>query len=345
VPPAAAESALPPPSLDEVRLPGYILPPPPKYPVPDDLWIGSPLLVRPDAAPPGWVFNAESSILWVHSSAHLVGGTAPNYNVGGPATGGLPITGDTVRFPGNAFNAGWSPRIELGYRFPDGFGELRLSYRSLAASGSDTVLVSPPDANDPLGLASQKGRFDLNVIDLDFAMQQFALGPNWEMWTAVGFRYASAYLDSQVNFHNPVTVTGDPYGTGPITRLSQFESVFNRYIGAHAVLEVGRRLWLPGLAFFLRLEGAGLYGRVHQTFKETFVEPPGFTQQRVTNGVGSPWLNGQVGLSYVVPEWNRARILIGYQYEALWQFGRGDNDLSFGSLKDQGVFLRFEFTY
>ena len=88
-----------------------------------------------------------------------------------------------------------------------------------------------------------------------------------------------------------------------------------------------------------------MYGRVHQTFKETFVEAPGATQTRVTNGVGTPLLDAQLGLSYGVPGWNRCRFMLGYQFEMWWQFGRGNNDLSFGTLDDQGVFLRAELNF
>jgi hypothetical protein len=257
----------------------------------------------------------------------------------------MPITGDIVRFPGNRLDPTVSPRFELGYRFPDGFGELRISYRFLDTKGSDIVLVAPPEANDNLGLAAQTGRLALNFIDLDFGTREFSLGPNCEMRTAVGLRFATAFLDSEVTFLNPVTLTGSPFGTGPFTRLSQTEVIHNRYFGAHGILEVGRKLQVPGLTLFGRLEGAGMYGRVHQTFKEVFVESPGFTQRRITNGVGTPMLNVQVGLSYEVPQWNHARFLIAYQFEEWWQFGRGNNDLSFGPLYDQGLFLRAEFNF
>jgi hypothetical protein len=119
----------------------------------------------------------------------------------------------------------------------------------------------------------------------------------------------------------------------------------NRYIGAHAILEVGHKLWNPRLMFFGRVEGAGLYGRVHQTFKETFVEAPGETQQRLTNAVGTPWIAAQLGLSYDLPSWNHSRVFLGYQFEQWWQFGRGDNDLSMGELYDQGIFLRAELNF
>jgi len=342
---AGTDERLPTPAPTQDRPAPFVLPPPPDYTVVNEGWIGSPLLDRAEAAPPGFVFNVESSVLWPHFTNQLQGGHAPDFSVGAPPSGGLPITGDIVRFSGNRLDATVSPRFEFGYRFPDGFGELRLSYRFMATKGSDVTVVAPPFANDNLGPAAQTGSLDVNIIDLDFAMRQFSLGPDWEMRTAVGMRYATAFLDSQVTFLNPVTLVGSPFGTAPFTRLTQTEVVGNRYFGAHAVLEVGRRLWVPGLTLFGRLDGAGMYGRVHQTFKETFVEPPGFTQQRVTNGVGTPMLAGQVGFSYDIPEWNHARFLIGYQFEEWWQFGRGDNDLSFGPLYDQGIFLRAEFTF
>jgi hypothetical protein len=337
--PEAAER-LPPPTGALDRPPAFVLPPPPDYSAVHEGWIHSPLLERPEAAPQGVIFNVESSVVWVHLRNKLVGGTAPVENaVGLPPSAGMPITGDIISFPGNRLNATVTPRFELGYRFPDGFGELRLSYRFLDSSGSDTVTVGD------LGPAAQRGRLDVNLIDLDFGTREFSLGPDWEMRTAVGLRYATAFFDSQVTFLRPVTVQEAPFGTAPFTRLSQSEAVGNRYIGVHGVLEVGRKLWVPDLTLFGRIEGAGLYGRVHQTFKETFVEPPGFTQTRVTNGVGTPMLATQVGLSYDVPRWNHCRFMIGYQFEMWWQFGRGNNDLSFGTLDDQGVFLRAEFTF
>jgi len=344
VPSAGAQMVSPTPD----RPPAYVLPPPPNYSDIDEGWIASPLLERPEAAPPGIFVNVESSVVWSHLRNELVGGmvtlaqtsgASPSSAVGLPPGAGMPITGDIVKFPGNRLNATVTPRFELGYRFPDGFGELRLSYRFLDTTGSDTVVVAE------LGPAAQKGRLDVNFVDLDFGTREFSLGPNWEMRTAVGLRYATAYFDSQVTFRNPVTIQETPFGTAPFTRLSQSEAVGNWYIGVHGVLEVGRKLWVPGLTLFGRAEGAGLYGRVHQTFKETFLESPGFTQTRVAGGVGTPSLAAQAGLSYDVPNWNHCRFLIGYQYEMWWQFGRGNDDLSFGTLYDQGLFLRAEFSF
>lgn len=325
--------------------PPYSLPPVPNYWNVDECWIGSPLLDRPETPSPGVFFNVETSVLWVHFTNELQGGVAPHSNVGGPPTGGLPVTGDIVRFPGNSFDATVSPRFEIGYRLPDGFGDFRVRYRYIATSGSDTVLVAPPDANDNLGPASEAGRLDINIVDFDYATRQFSLGPDWELRTAVGLRYATGFLESQVVFLNPVAVVGTPFGTAPFTRLSQTESLSSHSLGPHVALELGRKLWDPQLTFFGRLEGAGLYGRTHQRFEERFVEAPGKTQEQAGNGLGTPMLATQFGLSYDVPRWNHARFLVGYQFEAWWNFGRGNNDLSFGTFSDQGIYLRSEFNF
>jgi hypothetical protein len=330
------------------RPPAYVLPAPPDYSAADEGWIGSPLLERPEAAPAGLFLNVETSVVWPHLRNELVGGqvtlaqtsgVSPSQNVGLPPGDGMPITGDLIKFAGNRLDPTVTPRFELGYRFPDGFGELKLGYRFLVTSGSDTLTVGD------LGPASQKGRLDINFIDLDYGTREFSLGPDWEMRTWVGLRGALTFFDSQVRFLNPMPITESPFGTGPFTRLTQSEAASNWYIGAHAVLELGRKLWIPDLTLFWRLEGAGMYSRAHQTFKETFVEAPGFTEIRTTNNVGSPMLATQVGLSWDVPNWDHCRFMMGYQFEMWWQFGRGNNDLSHATLDDQGLFLRAEFNF
>jgi hypothetical protein len=360
--PAATEELPPPQKVPEDRPAPFVLPPPPTidYNNVGDSPLNSPFLDRPDAAPPGWLFNVESSVLFPHfQNEQLIGGqvtplqlgssppgpgVAPSSSVGLPPGAGLPITGDLVKLPHLSLNPTVSPRFEVGYRMPQGLGEFRLSYRFLDASGSQTALFAPP-ATDNLGLAAQTGRLALNIVDLDWGTREFALIPNWQLRTAVGVRYATAFFDSQANFLTPMTVTGSPYGTGPFTRLSQSEMLDNWYLGVHAIGEVDRKLPVMGLSLFGRVEGAGLWGTARQTFRETFVQAPGFTEQRVVNQTAMPWLNGQVGLSYEVPRWNYSRFMLGYQFEYWWFLGRGDNDLSFGALSIQGLFLRAEFNF
>jgi hypothetical protein len=323
------------------------LPPPPQYPAVDGP-IYSPWLDRPEAAPPGFFFNVESSIVQPAFHSLLVGGVvtlaqtsgvAANSAVGLPPGAGLPITGTIVNFTFSRLNLTITPRFELGYRFREGFGELRLGYRFMDSSGSDTVVVGP------LGDAAQKSRLDIQLIDLDYVTREFSLPLGWELRPAVGIRLASAFLDSQVAFLNPIPYQDQPFGLAPFTRLTQYEAVSSKWIGVHAVLEVDRRLGVSGFALFGRVEGAGLFGRTHQTFTETFIEDPGSTGISVANRVGGAMLATQVGLSYDMPRWKHSRILVGYHYEAWWQVGRGNNDQSFGTIDDQGLFLRAEFNF
>jgi hypothetical protein len=340
---------LPPPKQVLDRPAPYNLPPLPNY----NASVSSPpifntLLDLPEGAPPGYFFNVESSVVFPRFHSELQGGrvtlaqtsgVAVNSSIGIPPGDGLPITGDIVNFPYNKLNPTVTPRFEVGYRFPKGFGEVRLGYRLMNSQGSDTVVVGE------LGPAAQTGRLSVQFVDLDYATREFSLPAGWELRPAVGVRYASGFLDSRVAFLNPVTIQEQPFGVAPFTRLTQYESVNNQWIGIHGVLEVGRKLGLSGFTVFGRVEGSGLYARTRQIFTETFVEAPQFTGINVANRLGGPIVATQGGLSYDMPRWNRSRILIGYQFEQWWQFGRGNNDQSFGNLTDQGLFLRAEFNF
>lgn len=346
--PSATEELPPPQQVGEDRPPAYVLPPLPNFSAANDAPIMSPWLDPPQAAPPGFFFNVESSVVWPQFHSQLQGGqitsvqsagVAFNSVVGLPPGDGLPITGTIVNFPYNKLNPTVTPRFEIGYRFAEGFGELRFGYRFMNSSGSDTIVVGP------FGPAAQNGRLNVQFIDLDYATREFSLPWQWELRPAVGVRYATDFLDSQVAFLNPVPVQDQPFGTAPFTRLTQFESVNSNWIGVHAVLEVGRKLGASGFAVFGRVEGSGLYGRTRQIFTETFVESPRFTGTNIANRLGAPIVATQGGLSYDVPRWKHTRFLIGYQYEAWWQFGRGNNDQSFGTLTNMGLFLRAEFNF
>jgi hypothetical protein len=307
----------------------------------------SPLLDRPDAPMTALFFNLESSVLWPRFQNQLVGGQVtlaqtsgviPGSAIALPPGAGLPITGDLITFAGNPLNATVSPMFQLGYRFPDGMGEIRLGYRFMDSEGSEIT-------GTKFGAAAQHGRLAVNIVDLEWATREFSLGPDCEMRLAIGVRYNTIYYDSQVTLLNPVTVIDQPFGTSPFTRLSQTEVVNDRLIGFHGLLELDRKFCIPGLTVFGRIEGSGMYGYAYQTFKEVLAERPGFNEIRVRTRLGLPILAGEAGLAYDMPLLNHSRFLIGYQYEVWFNAGRGNNDLSFGELSDQGIFLRAEFNF
>jgi hypothetical protein len=310
----ADEPPLPAPTPE--RPPPYVLPPVGAASLPE---FADPLLDRVDSPFPGWYFDAESSAVAVHLRNQLTS----------PVTISSTRT-DIVHFEGNRLDWADTPRFELGYRLPDGMGSIQLSYRFLATEGSDGL-------TNGFGNASQNGRLALNIVDVDYLVREYSLGPDWEMRWGIGFRFANLFFDSRVNYAQP---------TGDVLAQSEANSLWT--YNAHALVEVDRKLPIPGLAFFARAEGSGGWAEIRQTFTETVsgAGPGGgalFAQSQGENQVGVPTLSEQVGLSYTVPSWNFSRFLIGYQYETWWQVGRMND--SRAQLDDQGVFLRFELNF
>src|SRR5262245_25681946 len=72
------------------------------------------------ADPPGWFGAVTLGVVRPHLSGNLIGGF------------GLPFA-----------SLDWTvlPRVEVGYRLPDGAGDLRLGYQFLSASGSDQSVL------------------------------------------------------------------------------------------------------------------------------------------------------------------------------------------------------------
>ena len=64
-----------------------------------------------------------------------------------------------------------APRFELGYRFPDSFGDFSASYRFLTSEGRGTAI-------NAFGAFDVRSRLDLNQLDLDYGSARFfALAP------------------------------------------------------------------------------------------------------------------------------------------------------------------------
>jgi hypothetical protein len=326
--------------------PGYVLPSPDWPLVQFDQH--DPLLDRPDQPQPGPFTNGELSLIFPHLRNQLRG------VVFNPIT----RTQDTVSFPGNPVGPTVMPKLELGYRLADGWGNLLLGYRFLSTSGSDTALIGPlaggplipiPPPNIAPSPASQQGRLDFDIFDLTYVTQPIAVFPGWYLRTGAGFRTLTLFFDSNVQFFDPAHAgVGGP--------VSQKESNSLYGFGGFGLVEVERCLWAPEWGLVGRIEGMDSYSRITQNFTQTIFAGPGslnpVAYTRWYNGVGVSELRGMLSLSYVVPRWNYSRFLVGYQYEAFFQIGR---ITSFGpittlpddrgSLSLQGLLLRAEFNF
>lgn len=279
------------------------------------LLVGDPLLDPPGAPHPGWFTAVEVGLIAPHIKDRLVAGV----NLGDQFT-------DVVHLPSAELDWVASPRVELGYRCAQGFGEFLISYRSIVSEGRCTIT-----GFDLFGDGALRTRLNVNVLDLDYSSREFSLGPWWDMKWQVGARLAGVFFDSRAE--------------GAI--LAQRTS--NSYIGAgpHAGMDLWRRLPVYGLALFGRLEGAVLLGHLSQEFEESFGVGDffllgGATQQRTTQGV--PVARLQAGLSWTPSWYDRClRLAAGYELEQWWNLGTLND--SRAELTGQGAFVRFEWNF
>jgi hypothetical protein len=313
------------------REPAYVLPPVcwPTY----DFAEPNPLLDRPYVAQPGYFANSETNILWLHLHNKL---SAPVPN---PVTGNL----DQVDLGHTHLDVGVAQRFEFGCRLPDNWGTCSFGYGFLSTQGQQASFTGPEDSLQ--AIADKRGRLVYNMFDLTYGSREFSLDPFCNMRWGVGFRTLFLYFDSRGNFTAP--------GSDPGSVLAQFESNFVQQYGAWAYLDLEREFGPPGLACFLRVEGADFFARNHQNYTEVVAGGPGQGPQTTTvsfaGSVGPSSLREVLGISYTVPQWNYSRFMLGYQYEQFFQIGRqspasGIIDTR-GSLDAHGFFLRAEFNF
>jgi hypothetical protein len=331
-PPAEpATEALPPPTPDAPpQPPAYVLPPPawPVYTFPQS----DPLLDRPYSAQPGWYTNVEPNVVFVHLRNQL----------GAPVQNTITGNADFIKFPGNPISPTVSPRFDIGYRLPGGWGGIQLGYRFLNSQGSDQALTHPLNSNQ--GSGPQQGILNYNLVDLTYVSREFSLGPLWNLRWGAGLRMLSLYFNSGMQFADPGSTLGSV--------LAQNVSNSVTGLGVWAFLDLERNLPIPGLALFGRIEATDLDAQIRQGFSETVVGPTGAPltfPARYDFSVGTPILREVVGASYTVPRWNNSRLMLGIEYETYFAIGRDNLSIgiptSRGQLDLYGLFCRAEFNF
>jgi hypothetical protein len=281
--------------------------------------------------PPGWFFDVDLDALHAHVKNQL------NTGVPNPATGAI----NQIGLPSADLNWAFSPRFELGYRLPSGFGEFLLSYRFLATDGSELI-----EATDGPGRLSSL--LDINQVDLDYACEEMSLWPHWDMRWHVGLRYSYVYFDSQSDEAFAAAAAGS--GIYEARTTNSFVG-----IGPHAGVDLSRNFGCGcGLGFVAKADFAMLFGRVRQQFIEHTTTPGADGQPLVgevsaSDSVGVPVLTLQAGLGWKPPNYPRANFFLGYQYEYWWEVGLlaniNNGGGTFGELSDQGFVLRAEFNF
>jgi hypothetical protein len=208
------------------------------------------------------------------------------------------------------------PRLEIGHRLPDGFGEFTVSYRFLGSDGNG-------DEKTATGELPLFSRVYLNVLDVDYASNELSICSWWMKWH-FGLRGADVYFSSET----------DEGGPG-------YEKVADNFwgIGPHLALELERRFFDGGPSIMARVEGAALWGRVEQAFDTTGHR---FSE---SDGVGAPVINGSLGIGWRPPANQCWRFFLGYQYEYWWNVGRLSTNGPEGEVQDQGVLFRVDYNY
>src|SRR5262249_36804933 len=115
-----------------------------------------------------------------------------------------------------------SPQIRLGaFRFGPSYGELEMAYRFLASTGEQTVTGFDGPGNGVL-----RSRLNLQIVRLDYAKDEFALGADTFLRWQAGLLLQACFFDNQLQ------------------TATLFEQARNSFYGAgpHAGLSISRRL-------------------------------------------------------------------------------------------------------
>lgn len=318
-PPPGMGAVLPPPPGSGTPLPPAPLLPPPYNPYQDTngpLLRGDPLLDQPAYPPPGWFGAVELNVLAPHIKNGLVAPVAVD--------GASP---QNVQLPGASLDWTGAPRLEVGYRFPEGCGEVLASYRLLNSQGTDTLLGFDLDG----GPGFLRSQLSANVLDLDYSSREYSLAPHWDLKWKLGIRLADIFFDSRAEGALLEERTSNLfYGAGP-----------------HVGLDLWRTFDVPELGLFFRLEGASVIGQIRQSFEQVEMTPDGGLVGGATNVHTTqtvPVLSLQLGLSWT-PCWHGrySRFAFGYEFERWWYLGEAGE--SHAELTDQGLFFRAEFGF
>jgi hypothetical protein len=282
---------------------------------------GDSLLDRQHSPGPGWFWAIELNLVAPQIKNRLQASVAINSPIV-QLPGVQEFLPAIVHVPTAELDWTGAPRFELGYRYPEGFGELLLSYRFLVSEGRNLI----PNF-DFGGDGFLKSRLDMHAVDLDYGSREFSLDPHWDMKWRVGVRLANVFFDSLAE------------------GFFREERISNHFIGAgpHVGLDLWRSLDIDGMGLFIRLEGASVIGQISQSFGRVIGDDTlvgGATLVHHTQGV--PVFNVQAGLSWV-PWYGRTRFALGYEFERWWYIGEAAN--SRAELTTQGIFFRAEVKY
>ncbi|HTU92533.1 MAG TPA: hypothetical protein VMF69_20800 [Gemmataceae bacterium] len=314
-----------------------LAPAPPLGPPPPDMdqpyFQVDPLLDPPALGNIGWFGNVDMGIL----KPHLINELSLPVPVPVSATPGIPSS-SSVKVGVDASHLNWtvSPRFELGYQLPSGFGAVSLAYRFLTAEGSDAVI----GADGPATLTS---RLNINSGDLSWSSREYTpWGPRWDLKFRVGVRYVDVYFDSRANASFAEAAAGSTI---------YFQRTTNSFmgIGAAGAVQLERQLGFWGLSTSALIDFAEPLGRVRQGyFYSSTTSADGRPQSAntfISSSMTAPILTTQLGLGWQPPAYPNFRMFAGWQFEYWWDVGRLLPYSELGYFFINGVALRGEWNF
>lgn len=285
-------------------------------------------LVAQDLNPPGqhlgWYAGFDIGVMKAHLDTHL---STPQ-GFAGPTGGPITIGASSLDWLG-------APEFSLGYRFSQGAGELRLTYRLVDTSGTEAIPGTDANGN-PAQLHSS---LNVNTLDFDYISPEYlSEGQDIarllfrDLRAGIGLRAAAAYFDNRASGF-PVTDT-------------HMSSAFGG-VGPRMFVELHQDLGRPDFQFYSRLSGTGLLGPILQQFDQTSMEggTSNFGAYDTHNkNIGMGIFQFETGFSWEPEAWGRRfRFTVAYSWERWWSFGRTDS--SDAELTLQGAVIRAEYRY
>lgn len=284
------------------------------------------LFEDPDLGPPcqrlGWCGSLELGVLRPTLKGHLVAGA--------PIAAGQ---SEALQLPLGALDWTASPRVEVGYRWAEGSGEIRIGYRYLGSHGRARI-----PAFDAVDGGDQVSRLDVHSLDIDYVSSEFlaestACHPPREFSARFGLRVAKVFFDSEAHGQQ---ILGEWAG-------DDFAGV-----GPRMAFDFARRLGTSSVLIYGHLDAAGVLGQDRQHYSQRWVSSTGVvTSGEASTGatsLGVAVVDAEAGLMWEPGFACRGfRSTCGYQYENWWNLAQlADSRVQ---LVLQGIFLKGEFRY
>lgn len=275
------------------------------------------ILERP-GIPVGWFAGLDLSVVNAHVSTRQDSGSLLSGTFADP-----------ISPPYSPFDWNVMPTLSVGYRQPEGWGELSINYRFLYTSGNGSV---SPFTGAPTG--NVDSRLQLHVLDFDYTQSDIfptdlCFVPRLLRLTG-GIRVAGVENKTSANGGNIANQSSSNtfVGAGPKFGIETQHDLFNRQ-------------W----ALFLKGEAAGVIGSDQESFSQTTTGPGGASAAASNSSIMAvPVLNFRTGFNWI-PDWGcgSVKLSTGYQWERWYSVGTSAN--SFNELTLHGPFMRGELAF